>query len=119
MTLDNVTAGAIKTVSDWSDTVAGERISVWAGDDSDSVIGQFLQVRDQLQQARTWFIDDPARVDRVGSVVRVQNFKSVEALQLLQTQEVAVWHVMMSEKQQTEGFNGNQVFPRGGQYWFD
>lgn len=95
-------------VCDWSHTVAGERVSVWAGDDSDSVIGQFLQVRDQLQQTRTRLVDDPARVGWVRSVVRIQNLQSVEVLQLLQVQEVAIWHVIMSETQGKEGYYGNQ-----------
>lgn len=80
-----------------SDTVAVEEVFVCSGEDSDSLIGLFLQVRDQLEQTRTWFVDDPAWVLWVGSMERIQDFQSVEMLKFPQTQKVVIWNVKVSE----------------------
>lgn len=71
-------------------------------DDSDSVIGQFLQVRDHLQQMWTRLINNPIWVIWVGSVEGIQNFQRAEKLKVLQMQEVLVQYTMMSDPQRPQ-----------------
>lgn len=82
--------------------MAAEQVSVRAGDDSDSVIGQSLQVTDQPLQMRTRLKDYPARVARVWFVARIQNLQSVEMPQLLQLQEIVIGHVLVSDAQRLQ-----------------